>query len=285
MPSPIVPLVSVLLSLSGNCYVIANLGEGFELLEAEAVVSLRARNGGADRAPRDLAAEAAMDAKFSSGTLAARAMTAAAAATTSGVVIAPRAPVRVTSAASALSRSSKVGRTSSKRVRKEPQSVVDGVASVWLASGPGTGDGIHLFPSVAADGTTPNFSRIRAIIEGPPGSVFEGGTFVLEGTYAIAVSLFSSSTRVFIIISPCILPAFACIFSHSFCPSKLPLRGAICALHHADLPLQRILYWAAVLRRAPRQLVTLAFDPQNPGNYPQLADHAKRRQCSCVMDC
>ena len=170
-------------------------------MEAEAVVSLRARNGGADRAPRDLAAEAAMDAKFSSGTLAARAMTAAAAATTSGVVIAPRAPVRVTSAASALSRPPKAGRISggvaSKRVRKELQSVVDGVASVWLAGGPGTGDGIHLFPSVSPDGTTPNFSRIRAIIEGPPLSVFEGGTFTLEGTYALSLFLF-----VLIIISP-----------------------------------------------------------------------------------
>ena len=175
MPSPIVPLVSVLLSLSGNCYVIANLGEGFELLEAEAVVSLRARNGGADPAPRDLAAEAATDAKFSSGTLAARAMTASTAATTSGVAIAPRAPVRVTSAASALSRSTKGGRTfggvASKRVRKELQSAVDGGL-----------DGIHLFPSVSADGTTPNFRRLRAIIEGPRGSVFEGGTFVLEGS-------------------------------------------------------------------------------------------------------
>ena len=218
-------------SLSGNCYVIANLGEGFELLEAEAVVSLRARNGGADRAPRDLVAEAAMDAKFSSGTLAARAMTAAAAATTSGVVIAPRAPVRVTSAASALSRSSKVGRTSSKRVRKELQSVVDGVASVWLASGPGTGDGIHLFPSVAADGTTPNFSRIRAIIEGPPGSVFEGGTFVLEGTYAIAVSLFSSSTRVFIIISLTLhSPRVRVIFFTQFLSLQTtPSRRHLCA--------------------------------------------------------
>lgn len=70
---------------------------------------------------------------------------------------------------------SKGGRTfggvASKRVRKELQSAVDGGL-----------DGIHLFPSVSADGTTPNFRRLRAIIEGPRGSVFEGGTFVLEGS-------------------------------------------------------------------------------------------------------
>merc|ERR1740130_163402 len=35
----------------GECYQISNLGEGFELLEAEGVVSLRARRGGTDKPP------------------------------------------------------------------------------------------------------------------------------------------------------------------------------------------------------------------------------------------
>merc|ERR1711939_995707 len=35
----------------GECYQINNLGEGFELLEAEGVVSLRARRGGTDKPP------------------------------------------------------------------------------------------------------------------------------------------------------------------------------------------------------------------------------------------
>merc|ERR1712087_785673 len=35
----------------GECYQINDLGEGFELLEAEGVVSLRARRGGAEKPP------------------------------------------------------------------------------------------------------------------------------------------------------------------------------------------------------------------------------------------
>merc|ERR1719171_2295626 len=35
----------------GECYQINDLGEGFELLEAEGVVSLKARRGGADKPP------------------------------------------------------------------------------------------------------------------------------------------------------------------------------------------------------------------------------------------
>jgi len=35
----------------GECYQINSLGEGFELLEAEGVVSLRARRGGTDKPP------------------------------------------------------------------------------------------------------------------------------------------------------------------------------------------------------------------------------------------
>merc|ERR1719159_443800 len=35
----------------GECYQISNLGEGFELLEAESVVSVRARRGGTDKPP------------------------------------------------------------------------------------------------------------------------------------------------------------------------------------------------------------------------------------------
>merc|ERR1711904_665667 len=35
----------------GECYQINDLGEGFELLEAEGVVSLRARRGGTDKPP------------------------------------------------------------------------------------------------------------------------------------------------------------------------------------------------------------------------------------------
>merc|ERR1719428_1249313 len=41
----------IVTATEGECYQIRNLGEGFELLESEAVVSLRARRGGIDKPP------------------------------------------------------------------------------------------------------------------------------------------------------------------------------------------------------------------------------------------
>merc|ERR1712232_1198805 len=57
-----------------------------------------------------------------------------------------------------------------KRLLMELKQVASGAASVWMHSG----EGVHIFP--APD----NLSFWRALIEGPPGSPFEGGVFMLN---------------------------------------------------------------------------------------------------------
>ena len=49
--SPDGDLRRIVAATGGQCYQIHDLGAGFELLEAEAVVSLRARRGGSDKPP------------------------------------------------------------------------------------------------------------------------------------------------------------------------------------------------------------------------------------------
>merc|ERR1712072_1290034 len=49
--SPDANLRKIVSATDGECYQISSLGEGFELLEAEGVVSLRARRGGTDKPP------------------------------------------------------------------------------------------------------------------------------------------------------------------------------------------------------------------------------------------
>merc|ERR1711975_129266 len=49
--SPDANLRRIVSATEGECYQINSLGEGFELLEAEGVVSLRARRGGSDKPP------------------------------------------------------------------------------------------------------------------------------------------------------------------------------------------------------------------------------------------
>merc|ERR1719401_2424467 len=47
--SPDANLRRIVAATEGECYQISSLGEGFELLEAESVVSLKARRGGAEK--------------------------------------------------------------------------------------------------------------------------------------------------------------------------------------------------------------------------------------------
>merc|ERR1719198_1529109 len=49
--TPDANLRRIVSATDGECYQISSLGEGFELLEAEGVVSLCARRGGADKPP------------------------------------------------------------------------------------------------------------------------------------------------------------------------------------------------------------------------------------------
>merc|ERR1711988_1592046 len=49
--NPDANLRKIVAATDGECYQISSLGEGFELLESESVVSLKARRGATDKAP------------------------------------------------------------------------------------------------------------------------------------------------------------------------------------------------------------------------------------------
>jgi len=152
----------------GECYQIRDLGEGFELLEAESVVSLKARRGDVEKPPfqpREMV-------DFAS--IAEKTMTCGAAVQRAPVV-APdfiaKAVVDVASLQDGAAVLSTVcnSSASTKRVLKELKQVSSGAASVWLHSG----EGVHIFPAPES------LHFWRALIEGPPNSPFEGGVFAL----------------------------------------------------------------------------------------------------------
>jgi ubiquitin-protein ligase len=170
----------------GSCYQIQSLSEGFELMEAEAVVSLRARRGGADkpssssRAPmtQEQIAEAlgapaaalvrggdAAKAAAQAAPPRARATKVLAVGALCGDRDAAAKAVAAAEAGAGLSRGAAV------RVMKELTKVAKGTA--WQHGGAG---GIHVFPD--AD----NLALMRVLIEGPAGSPFEGGLFALHVT-------------------------------------------------------------------------------------------------------
>merc|ERR1719230_1919377 len=63
-----------------------------------------------------------------------------------------------------------ISSASAKRLLMELKQVASGAPNVWSHSG----DGVHVFP--APD----NLLFWRALVEGPPGSPFEGGVFALN---------------------------------------------------------------------------------------------------------
>jgi ubiquitin-protein ligase len=154
----------------GECYQISNLGEGFELLEAEGVVSLRARRGGAEKPPfekRKMVDFGSISEKsMISGVAVQRAPTLA-------PDLANKAVVNVASIADgavSVSGGCGGGGASMKRVLAELKQVASGAVGVWMHSG----EGIHVFP--APD----NLNFWRVLMEGPQGSPFEGGVFALS---------------------------------------------------------------------------------------------------------
>merc|ERR1711939_751612 len=150
----------------GECYQISSLGEGFELLEAEGVVSLRARRGGADKPPfkkREM---------VNFGSISEKAMTQGAAVQRAPALAPDLAAKAVVDVASIDKVSSASDRSSSsaKRLLMELKQVASGAPSVWMHSG----EGVHVFP--APD----SLHFWRVLIEGPTGSPFEGGVFALN---------------------------------------------------------------------------------------------------------
>jgi len=159
-------LRKIVIAIGGECYQIKDLGEGFELLEAEGVASLRARRGGADRPP--FKTREPID--FSS--IAEKDMTRGAAVRrppTLAPDFASKVFADVASFASGADPVPSHGGASNRRVLLELKQVASGTNAVWMHSG----EGVHIFP--APD----DISYWRALIEGPADSPFEGGAFAL----------------------------------------------------------------------------------------------------------
>lgn len=150
-------LCKIVNATGGECYQINDLGEGFELLEAEGVVSLRARRGGADkprferRGPVDF------------GTLSEKGLTRGTAVQRAPALAQDHVRQAVVDVASCVKSAPTTGSASAKRVLKELEQVASKA-----------GEGVHVFPAPGAL----NFWRV--LIEGPPDSPFEGGVFALS---------------------------------------------------------------------------------------------------------
>merc|ERR1740130_2251909 len=123
----------------GECYQINSLGEGFELLEAEGVVSLRARRGGTEKPPFRKRETVSL------GSIAEKSMTQGTAVQRAPVLapdLATKAVVDITSIDKNVSASSIRG-SAAKRVLMELKQVASGSAGVWMHSG----EGVHVFPA------------------------------------------------------------------------------------------------------------------------------------------
>ena len=153
-------LRKIVTATEGSCFQIKSLSEGFELMEAEAVVSLRTRRGGGDKPPF---VERAMPECFD--TIQAKVLTGG--SNTASIVTKKKATAKKMAKCGsvAASTSGAVGSGSVKRIMKEINDVAKGDSSY---------EGCHLFPD--AD----NVHLMKALITGPAGSPFEGGTFVLN---------------------------------------------------------------------------------------------------------
>jgi ubiquitin-protein ligase len=180
----------------GSCYQIKSLSEGFELMEAEAVVSLRARRGGTDKPPPHVSAAArkammtpakiaealgapvaalvrggdATKAAAQAAPVRARATKVMACGALCGDRDAAAKAVQAAEAAAAAGAGPGLSRGATMRVMKELTAVAKGTA--WQHGG----GGIHVFP----DGD--NLALMRVLIEGPAGSPFEDGLFALHVT-------------------------------------------------------------------------------------------------------
>jgi len=153
----------------GECYRIGNIGEGFELLEAENVVSLRARRGGAEKplhVPKD-------ESTFLSTKVG---IIKQGAAGQNAAALAPTKVVALSSMslkAMGQNASSKAPASSGiKRIMQELAQVARGDPSVWLS----TGEGVHICPGES------DVTRWRVLVEAPAGSPFAGGVFALVVT-------------------------------------------------------------------------------------------------------
>jgi len=157
-------LRKIVSATGGECYQIDDLGDGFELLEAESVVSLRARRGGVEKppfvAPPAMSLEEVAEKDISQGAP-------RQAAPPPGE---PTAVMNLDNLDAVVVDSGESCSGTMKRIMKELRGVASGSDSVWMH----TGEGIHVFPAPS------NLRFWRALIEGPAGTPFEGGVFALS---------------------------------------------------------------------------------------------------------
>jgi len=165
----------------GSVFHIASLSDGFELMEAESVVSLRSRRGGEVKPAFEARPESELLEIFESATMAGLTKARAASKVATGhtpkatkVVdlgtLTSRVGVETSNASGGASAKATSSGGSVKRIMKELTSVAKGNNDEWLHSG----EGIHLFPDNA------DVHLMKALIEGPAGSVFAGGVFALN---------------------------------------------------------------------------------------------------------
>merc|ERR1712151_831465 len=159
-------LRKIVTATEGECYQISNLGEGFELLEAEGVVSLRARRGGAEKPVfkmREMVDFGIISEKsLTHSSAVQRAQTLAPDLTDKTVADVSRIPDQATSTS--------LSSATAKRVLQEIKQLASHSDKIWMHFG----EGVHVFP--APD----SINFWRALIEGPQDSPFEGGVFLLN---------------------------------------------------------------------------------------------------------
>jgi len=160
--SPDANLRRIVAATEGECYQIGSLGEGFELLEAESVVSLKARRGGIEK-PAFKPRPRVELSRVSEKTI------------TQGTAV-QRAPVLAPDLANQkVVDVKKMGELSVVATSASVKRILAEIKKVSTGECPATsGKGIHVFP--APD----NLHFWRALIEGPSDSPFAGGVFALN---------------------------------------------------------------------------------------------------------
>merc|ERR1712070_142041 len=135
--TPDADLRRIVSATEGECYQINSLGEGFELLEAEGVVSLRARRGGTDKPAFKRREDVNLDC------IVQKCMTQGAAVQRAPVLapdLATKAVVDVASIDKDMACSS-INSSSAKRLLKELKEIASGGDGIWAHSG----EGVHIF--------------------------------------------------------------------------------------------------------------------------------------------
>mmetsp|Transcript_14119 Transcript_14119/g.26434 ORF Transcript_14119/g.26434 Transcript_14119/m.26434 type:complete len:546 (+) Transcript_14119:72-1709(+) len=153
---PDADLRRIVSAAEGQCYQVTSLGEGFELLEADAVVSLKARRGGTEKPVFKQRDHVDLSTVAQKTIIQGSAVPATAVARESST-----AKVMSLSSADSLSRGP-LGSGASKRVLTELKNI-----------GSTPSAGIHIFP-------TECLKFWRVLMEGPRDSPFEGGIFALN---------------------------------------------------------------------------------------------------------